>query len=52
MTRTSEEGDRIEEQAEEHLQSLQEAQSQHQEGAKDDLKPVTIKPYLPELFLG
>ena len=51
MTKTSEERDRIEEQSEQHLQSLQEPQSQHQ-AVEDDLKRVTKKPYFPELFLG
>jgi hypothetical protein len=51
MTKTSGEGERIEEQAEERLQNLQETQSQNQ-AAEDDLKRVTMKPYFPELFLG
>ena len=51
MKKTSEEGDRTEEQAEEHLQNLQETQSQNQ-AAEDDLKRVTRKPSFPELFLG
>jgi hypothetical protein len=51
MTKTSGEGERIEEQDEEHRKNLQEAQSQHQ-AAEDDWKRVTMKPYFPELFLG
>jgi len=51
MTKMSGEGERIEEQDEEHLQNLQGAHIQHQ-AAEDDLKPVTMKPYFPELFLG
>ncbi len=52
MAKTPGEGERIEEQqAEEHRQSLQEAQSQRQ-AAEDDLKRVTMKHYFPELFLG
>jgi hypothetical protein len=46
-----EERERTEEQDEEQLQNLQEAQIQHQ-AAEDDLKPATMKPYFPELFLG
>jgi len=51
MNKTSGEGERIEEQDEEHLQNLQEAQIQHQ-AEEDELKAVTVKPYFPELFLG
>jgi len=51
MTKTSGEGERIEEQVEEHPKNLHEARSQHQT-AEDDLKGVTMKPYFPELFLG
>lgn len=51
MRRTPEEGERIEEQPEEHQQSLQEPQSQNQP-AEDDFRRVTVAPYFPEIFLG
>jgi hypothetical protein len=51
MTRTPEEGERIEEQPEEHRQSLQGPQEPNQP-AEDDLKRVAVEPYFPEVFLG
>jgi len=51
MTRTPEEGERIEKQPEEHRQSLQEPRSQNQP-AGDDFKRVTVAAYFPEIFLG
>ena len=51
MTKTSEEGERIKEQDEEHGQSLQEPLSQP-EAEENDLNRVTMKPYFPEIFLG
>jgi hypothetical protein len=51
MTKTPEDGERIEEQPEEHQLSLQEPKLQKQ-AAEEDLKRVIVEPYFPEVFLG